>query len=344
VQVGSVLGRVEEGAAAPATTSKPVAAATKRQGEPAAKPQAAARAPALSPSARVAAEARGIDPGQLTGSGRGGRITKQDVLQHQPDGNGASRERDRPEEAKTPVAYSPGSSKPDRETRQRMSAIRQRIAARLVDAQRATASLTTFNEVDLSAVMDLRAKYKDKFKEKHGVGLGFMSFFVKAVVEALGRFPLVNARIDGGEIVYQNFYDIGVAVSTEKGLMVPIVRDCDTKAFAEIEREIAELAGKARDGKISVTDLQGGTFTITNGGVFGSLLSTPILNPPQTAILGMHAIQKRPVAVNDQVVIRPMMYIALTYDHRLIDGREAVQFLVRVKECVEDPERLVIGV
>ena len=225
-----------------------------------------------------------------------------------------------------------------------MSAIRQRIAARLVDAQPATASLTTFNEVDLSAVMDLRAQFKDRFKEKHAVGLGFMSFFVKAVVEALKTFPLVNARIDGGDIVYQYFYDIGVAVSTEKGLMVPVVRDADRKSFAAIEKEVAALAGKARDGKIGVTDLQGGTFTITNGGVFGSLLSTPILNPPQTAILGMHTIQKRPVAVNDQVVIRPMMYLALTYDHRLIDGREAVQFLIRIKECVEKPERLMLEI
>jgi 2-oxoglutarate dehydrogenase E2 component (dihydrolipoamide succinyltransferase) len=296
----------------------------------------------------VLAEARGIDPGQLTGSGRGGRITKQDVLEHPRDGNGASREgdpasrgRQRPvEKDKTPVA--PGS--PERETRQRMSAIRQRIAAKLVESQRATASLTTFNEVDLSAVMALRARFKDKFKEKHAIGLGFMSFFVKAVVESLKSYPLVNARIDGGDIVYQHFYDVGVAVSTEKGLMVPVVRDCDRKGFAEIEQEIAALAGKARDGKISVGDLQGGTFTITNGGIFGSLLSTPILNPPQTAILGMHAIQKRPVAVEDQVVIRPMMYLALTYDHRLIDGREAVLFLVRVKECVEDPDRLMLEI
>lgn len=339
VKVGAVIGRVEEGAA---VSSKPVAEAAKRQPDPApvAKPQAATREPALSPSARALAEARGIDPGELTGSGRGGRITKQDVLQHEP-GNGA-KTTSTGEQKPTATPVSP--SQKDREARQRMSAIRQRIAARLVDAQRSTASLTTFNEVDLSAVMDLRARYKDKFKEKHGVGLGFMSFFVKAVVEGLEKFPLVNARLDGGDIVYQNFYDIGVAVSTEKGLIVPIVRDCDRKAFAEIEREIADLAGKARDGKISVTDLQGGTFTITNGGVFGSLLSTPILNPPQTAILGMHAIQKRPVAINDQVVIRPMMYAALTYDHRLIDGREAVQFLVRIKECVENPERLMLEV
>jgi 2-oxoglutarate dehydrogenase E2 component (dihydrolipoamide succinyltransferase) len=204
--------------------------------------------------------------------------------------------------------------------------------------------LTTFNEADMSAVMALRSKYKEKFQQKHGVGLGFMSFFVKAAIEALKAFPLVNSRIDGGDIVQANYYDIGVAVSTERGLMVPVLRDADGMSLAGIEKAMAELAAKARDGKIAVTDLQGGTFTITNGGVFGSMLSTPILNLSQSAILGMHAIQKRPVAVNDQVAIRPMMYLALSYDHRLIDGREAVLFLVRVKECIEDPERLLLDV
>jgi 2-oxoglutarate dehydrogenase E2 component (dihydrolipoamide succinyltransferase) len=231
-----------------------------------------------------------------------------------------------------------------RETRQRMSAVRQRIAERLVAAQKAAAILTTFNEADLSAVLELRGRYKEAFQKKHGVGLGFMSFFVKACVEALHVFPAVNARIDGSDIVYHNYCNIGVAVSTDKGLMVPVVRDAERLSFAEVEKAIASLAQKARDGKINVSDLQGGTFTITNGGVFGSLLSTPILNPPQTGILGMHAIQKRPVAAGDQVVIRPMMYLALSYDHRLVDGREAVQFLVRVKECVENPERLLLEV
>jgi 2-oxoglutarate dehydrogenase E2 component (dihydrolipoamide succinyltransferase) len=225
-----------------------------------------------------------------------------------------------------------------------MTQIRRRIAERLLESQNSTATLTTFNECDLSAVMDLRAKYNERFEKKHGVKLGFMAVFVKAAVEALKAFPMVNARIDGTEIVTQHFYDIGVAVSTEKGLMVPVIRDADRLGFAEIEKAIAELAKKARDGKITVTDLEGGTFTITNGGIFGSMLSTPILNPPQAAILGMHAIQKRPVVVNDQVVIRPMMYLALSYDHRLIDGREAVQFLVRVKECVENPERMLFEV
>jgi 2-oxoglutarate dehydrogenase E2 component (dihydrolipoamide succinyltransferase) len=225
-----------------------------------------------------------------------------------------------------------------------MTPIRARIAERLLAAQQSAAILTTFNEADLSRVMELRARYKETFQKKHGVGLGFMSFFVKACVEALRAFPAVNARIDGQDIVYQHFYHLGVAVSTEKGLMVPVLRDCDQLGFAGIEKGIAALAQKAREGKITVADLQGGTFTITNGGIFGSMMSTPILNPPQSAILGMHAIQKRPVAIDDQVVIRPMMYLALSYDHRLIDGREAVSFLVRVKECIEDPQRLLLEV
>jgi 2-oxoglutarate dehydrogenase E2 component (dihydrolipoamide succinyltransferase) len=225
-----------------------------------------------------------------------------------------------------------------------MSSIRQRIADRLVSSQKSTATLTTFNEADLSAVIALREEFKDRFREKHGIGLGFMSFFVKAVIEALRAYPLLNARIDGPDIVSQHFYNIGVAVSSEKGLMVPVLHDADHMSFPQIEHRLAELAQKARDGKIAVADLQGGTFTITNGGVFGSLLSTPILNPPQVAILGMHTIQKRPVAVHDQVVIRPMMYLAVSYDHRLIDGREAVLFLVRTKECIENPARLFLEV
>ena len=231
-----------------------------------------------------------------------------------------------------------------RQRREPMSAIRQRIAERLLASQKSTASLTTFNEVDMSAIIELRTRYKDKFKELHGVGLGFMSFFVKASIEALKAFPLANAAIDGRDIVYNDDFNLGVAVSTDKGLMVPVLRQADQMSFADIEKAIANLATKARDGKIQVSDLQGGTFTITNGGIFGSMLSTPILNYPQTAILGMHAIQKRPVVRDDEIVIRPMMYLALTYDHRLIDGREAVLFLLRVKECIEDPLRLVVGV
>ena len=240
----------------------------------------------------------------------------------------------------------PASAKPqaERETRQRMTAIRQRIADRLLASQQSTASLTTFNEADLSAVLDIRRRYKEKFSEAHGVGLGFMSFFVKACVNALQDYPVVNARIDGEDIVYCNYWNIGVAISADKGLMVPVLKGADELSFADIEKQIAQLAAKARDGKISVADLQGGTFTITNGGVFGSLLSTPILNPPQSAILGMHTIQQRPVALDGQIVIRPMMYLALTYDHRLIDGREAVLFLVRVKECIEHPERMLLEI
>jgi 2-oxoglutarate dehydrogenase E2 component (dihydrolipoamide succinyltransferase) len=231
-----------------------------------------------------------------------------------------------------------------RQTRQRLPLIRQKIAQRLVQAQQSAAILTTFNEADMSAVMALRARYKDAYKEKHGVNLGFMSFFIKAAVEALKAFPAVNAQIDGTEIIYNNYYDIGVAVSTERGLMVPVIRDCDALTFAGIEKTIVGFAKKARDNKIGVDDLQGGTFTITNGGVFGSLLSTPILNPPQSGILGMHSIQKRPVVIDDEIVIRPMMYLALSYDHRIIDGREAVSCLVRIKECIEAPERMMLEI
>ncbi|HWG45722.1 MAG TPA: 2-oxoglutarate dehydrogenase complex dihydrolipoyllysine-residue succinyltransferase [Gemmataceae bacterium] len=352
VAIGAVIGRIEAGAAQPAPAAQPSrresnshASATR---SPAPEAPAAAE-PLLSPAARHVAANEGVDAKQLTGTGRGGRIIKEDVLTH-------LQERDNRTEKTTAVAALPPAtptatpvveSKPaqaGRERRERMTPIRARIAERLLSAQQNAAILTTFNEADMSAVMALRAKYKENFQKKHGVGLGFMSFFVKAAVEALHAFPAVNARIDGGDIVYQNFYDIGVAVSTEKGLMVPALRDADQLSFAGIEKGIAALAQKARENKISVADLQGGTFTITNGGIFGSLLSTPILNPPQSGILGMHSIQKRPVAVDDQVVIRPMMYLAFSYDHRLIDGREAVSFLVRIKECLESPERLMLEV
>jgi 2-oxoglutarate dehydrogenase E2 component (dihydrolipoamide succinyltransferase) len=223
-----------------------------------------------------------------------------------------------------------------------MTRLRQRIAERLKEAQNTAAMLTTFNEVDMSAVMAMRAAYKDGFEKKHGVKLGFMSFFVKASIAALKDFPSVNAEIDGADIVYKNYYDIGVAVSTSTGLIVPVVRDADAKSFADIEKEIADLGGRARDGKLAIDELQGGTFTITNGGTFGSLMSTPILNPPQSAILGMHKIQDRPIAIAGKVEIRPMMYLAVSYDHRIIDGREAVSFLVRVKDAIEDPKRLLL--
>jgi len=362
VSIGAVIGSIDTAGAPAAAPARP---ATGNGPAPPRAPEGPRpsipekKVPVLLPAARRAAEEEGIDPSKVTGTGRGGRVLKEDVMAAVGQvSNLSNKEPGAP--AATPPApkpAEPAAPKPDgqvgnlshkqpgtRETRVRMSGIRQRIAERLVESQRTTATLTTFNEADMSAVMALREKFKDRFKEKHGVGLGFMSFFVRAAVEALKAFPTANARIDGADVVHQHFYDIGVAVSTERGLMVPIVRDADRLSFADIEKRVGELAVKARDGKIGVGDLQGGTFTITNGGVFGSLLSTPILNPPQAAILGMHAIQKRPVAVGDQVVIRPVMYLALSYDHRLIDGREAVQFLVRVKECVESPERRLLEI
>lgn len=341
VPIGAVVARLTEGANIPTTAAAPTPSP--------ASPGAGGSGPALSPSAQKMASENQVDPSSLFGTGRGGRIIKEDVA-------AAVAQRDKPEvsvpakpaavvpttvPASLPVPSTHGSRM---ESRTRMTAIRQRIAERLLAAQQNAAILSTFNEADMSAIMALRTRYKDSFQKRHGVSLGFMSFFVKAVVEAARAFPSVNARIEGNEIVQPHFVDIGVAVSTEKGLMVPVLRDADKLAFAQIEKGIAELAVRARDGKISVADLQGGTFTITNGGVFGSLLSTPILNPPQSGILGMHTIQKRPVVVDDQIVIRPMMYLALSYDHRIIDGREAVGFLVRVKECLENPERLMLEV
>ena len=355
VAVGSVIGRIDEKAAAAvsATPTQPPQRETNAHGSVVAPSRKDNAEPLLSPAARQVAANEGVDLNKLTGSGRGGRITKEDVLAHLQQ-RGGKMEKAPPAETRganaTPLAETrstpaaPVADRKERERRERMTPIRARIADRLLSAQQNAAILTTFNEADMSAVMALRTRYKETFQKKHGVGLGFMSFFVKAAVEALRAFPIVNASIDGSDIVYHNYYDIGVAVSTEKGLMVPVLRDADHLSFADIEKGIAALAQKARDNKITVADLQGGTFTITNGGIFGSLLSTPILNPPQSAILGMHAIQKRPVAVYDEVVIRPMMYLALSYDHRLIDGREAVLFLVRVKQCIEDPERLLLEV
>jgi 2-oxoglutarate dehydrogenase E2 component (dihydrolipoamide succinyltransferase) len=349
VSIGTVIGRVEG-----EQGGKPPGKPAPREKEPAVKPSPspdskkapanAAPAPApMSPAARHHADDAGLDAGQLTGSGRGGRIIKEDVLAAIEQRQAPAAPQPAPPAAPQPSAPAPEAGART-ETRQRMTSIRQRIAERLVAAQHSAALLTTFNEADLSAVMSLREKYKESFRKKHGVGLGFMSFFVKASVEALRAFPNVNSRIEGTDVVTPTYCDVGVAVSTEKGLMVPVLRNAERLTFAEVEKGIAELAEKARSGKITVADLQGGTFTITNGGVFGSLLSTPLLNPPQSGILGMHAIQKRPVAVDDQVVVRPMMYLALTYDHRIIDGREAVSFLVRVKECVETPERLLLEV
>ena len=291
-----------------------------------------------SPAASAMIRDGDLDASKIAPTGPGGRITKDDVLTFQA--KPAEAPLVLPARPQAPVA---GAS-PNREVRQPMSNIRKRTAERLLESQSTTATLTTFNEVDMSAIMELRTKYNERFEKKHGVKLGFMSVFVKAAVEALKAFPMVNARIDGSDVVMQNFYDIGVAVSTEKGLFVPVIRDADSLHFAKIEKAIADVAKRAKENKIGMKDLEGGTFTITNGGTFGSMLSTPILNPPQTAILGMHNIQKRAMVVNDAIVIRPMMYLALSYDHRLIDGKDAVQFLVRIKDCVESPERMLLEV
>ncbi len=335
VRVGDVLGLIEAGAGAPA--AKPAAAA------PAAAPAPAAEAPAASdaratPTARKVAEENRVDLSQVKGSGAGGRVTKEDVLGQL--GRPAA-----PTQAPAAPAQ-PAGPRPNaaREERVRMTPLRKRVAERLIQAQSTAAMLTTFNEVDMGEVMALRKKYNDKFQQKHGVKLGFMSFFIRASVEALKAFPQINAEIDGEDVIFKHYYDIGVAVSGSRGLVVPVVRNADKQSLADLEKNVAELGTKARSDKLALSDLQGGTFTITNGGIFGSMLSTPILNPPQTGILGMHNIVERPVARDGQVVIRPIMYIALTYDHRLVDGREAVQFLVRVKECIEDPERLLLDV
>jgi 2-oxoglutarate dehydrogenase E2 component (dihydrolipoamide succinyltransferase) len=334
VAVGTVIARIEAGATAakPAATSPPVA-------PPPAAPQPAQPARGAPPPSveRIAAEA-GLNPGAIPASGPKGNPTKADALAAAAAAASA-----------VPAVVQPASQAvgtpralKDGEERVRMSRLRQTIARRLKEAQSSAAMLTTFNEADMSAIMAVRAKYKDLFEKKHGVKLGFMSFFVKACVHALKDIPAVNAEIEGTDIIYKNYYDIGIAVGTDRGLVVPVLRDADGKSLGGIEAEIGALGVKARDGQLSIDDLQGATFTISNGGVYGSLMSTPILNAPQSGILGMHKIQDRPVAVNGQVVIRPMMYLALSYDHRIVDGKEAVTFLVRVKELLEDPERLVL--
>jgi 2-oxoglutarate dehydrogenase E2 component (dihydrolipoamide succinyltransferase) len=346
VAIGDVLGSIDaSGAAASApapAAPEPQAAAPAAPATPA--EQAAAKAP-VTPVAQRIANQQGVDLGSIAGSGPGGRITKGDVVAASKPAAPAAPAAPAPAAPAAPAASKPApavASSNGREERIRMSRRRQTIAARLVEAQHVAAMLTTFNEVDMSAVMELRKRRRDSFKERHGVGLGFMSFFTKATIGALKAFPLLNAEIQGDEIVVKHYYDIGIAVGTDEGLVVPVVRDADRKSFAEIEREIADLAGRARAGKLGLADLQGGTFTITNGGVYGSLMSTPILNTPQVGILGMHKIQERPVAVNGEVVIRPMMYLALSYDHRIVDGSEAVRFLVRIKELIEDPEALLL--
>ncbi len=303
----------------------------------------------LSPAVQRIVTEKNLDPASISGTGKDGRLTKGDVLQVEPGASKASASASPPPAAAKPVAPveipSPrGPSKQGDKKVVPMTTIRKRIAEKLKEAQNSAALLTTFNEVDMGKVMDMRAKYKDKFKEKYGLNLGFNGFFVKAVVEALKTYPAVNAWITGSDIEYHNYYNIGIAVSTEKGLMVPNIKDADSLSLAGVEMAVRDLALKGRDGKISPNDLGGGTFSITNGGVFGSLLSTPILNYPQSAILGLHKIQDRPVAINGKVEIRPMMYVALTYDHRIIEGKEAVSFLVKVKELIEDPERILLEV
>jgi 2-oxoglutarate dehydrogenase E2 component (dihydrolipoamide succinyltransferase) len=355
VTIGELLGTVaERGTVQPSNGGAPdreqAAGAVAATRAPAPAPADAPGAPdadqggqrvAVTPVAQRVADSAGVDPRSVAGSGPGGRVTKGDVVAQV--GAGARRpEAASPQPAAAAPSTPAGAPGARPEERVRMSRRRQTIATRLVQAQQTAAMLTTFNEIDMSAVMDVRKRRRDAFKERNGIGLGFMSFFTKAVVGALKAQPLVNAEIQGDEIVIKRYYDIGIAVSTEEGLVVPVVRDADRKSFAEIERSIDDVARRAREGKLSLSDLQGGTFTITNGGIFGSLMSTPILNAPQVGILGMHKIQERPVVVGGQVVVRPMMYVALSYDHRIIDGSEAVRFLVRVKELVEDPETLLL--
>ena len=333
VESNEIIARIEEGAAA-----------APGKATPAAKQQEADIKVAeslVNPAAKKLADERGIDLTQVAGTAKGGRITKEDVVNFVPPTAAAT-----PAVAVAPALVEAELEVGDRvERRVAMSRMRTRIAERLLDVTHTTASLTTFNEVDMSALMDLRRQYQDEFTKTHnGTRLGFMGFFVKAAVEALKRFPLVNASIDGTDIVYHGYQDIGVAVSTDRGLVVPVLRNAENMSIATVENSIGAYAGKARDGKLTIDEMTGGTFTITNGGVYGSLLSTPIINPPQSAILGMHTIQKRPVAVNGQVEIRPMMYLAMSYDHRLIDGKEAVQFLVTIKQLIEDPAKILLEI
>ncbi|HTD98713.1 MAG TPA: 2-oxoglutarate dehydrogenase complex dihydrolipoyllysine-residue succinyltransferase [Mucilaginibacter sp.] len=346
--IGAVVCTIEGAGAATSSAPKvaePVAAAATTSSE-----KTYASGTPSPAAAKILAE-KGIDPKSVPGNGVDGRITKADALtaatadliSENPQGGRKPEAASPKVEIKTSAA-TPSTKNADRERREKMSPLRKTVARRLVAVKNETAMLTTFNEVDMSPIMELRAKYKDKFKEKHGVGLGFMSFFTKAVCEALKEWPAVGARIEGEEVVYSNFADISIAVSAPKGLVVPVIRNADAMSLAEIEKAVAALAVKARDNKLSLEEMTGGTFTITNGGVFGSMMSTPIINSPQSAILGMHNIIERPVAVNGQVVIKPMMYVALSYDHRIIDGRESVSFLVRVKQLLEDPARLLLGV
>jgi 2-oxoglutarate dehydrogenase E2 component (dihydrolipoamide succinyltransferase) len=348
VSVGALLGQINDGAGG--AVAKPAAAPAKAAAPP---PPAPAAAPAqaapkatpadapLAPSVRKISAESGIDAATVPGSGKDGRVTKGDMLAAIEKAASAPTPISQPAAAVHVRAPSPADDAA-REERVKMTRLRQTIARRLKDVQNTAAMLTTFNEVDMSHIMTMRAQYKDVFEKKHGIKLGFMGFFAKACVQALKDIPAANAEIDGSDIIYKNYYHIGVAVGTDRGLVVPVVRDCDQKSIAEIEKAIADFGRRAREGQLKIEEMQGGTFTITNGGIYGSLMSTPILNAPQSAILGMHKIQDRPVAIGGKVEIRPMMYLALSYDHRVIDGKEAVTFLVRVKESLEDPARLVL--
>lgn len=350
VAIGEVMARIDTAASAPAGGAKPAAAPAATPASPPPAPVAAAAVPPapppapaagmpLSPAVRRITEEHGVNPAAVHGTGKDGRITKGDVIAHMEGGAPAATH------SPAPAMMRPAAPAGVRtERREQMSLLRRRIAERLVHAQETAAILTTFNEIDMSNVMKIRNEYKDKFKEKYGVGLGFMSFFIKAAVEALKTYPAVNGWIEGQDIVYHDYYDIGVAVSSNRGLVVPVIKDADHLSMAQLEMAVGDYGKRARDGKLSVDEMTGGTFTVSNGGVFGSLMSTPILNPPQSAILGMHKIQERPVVVNGEIVIRPMMYVALSYDHRIIDGKESVSFLVKIKELVEDPTRLLVGV
>jgi 2-oxoglutarate dehydrogenase E2 component (dihydrolipoamide succinyltransferase) len=344
--IGAVVCKIEDGGAAPAAPAekeeKAVVAEEKAVSPVAEKTGDSYATGTPSPSAGKILAEKGVAPADVKGSGVDGRITKEDALNAEKAQPKAAA-KPAPAPASAPAA-APVVAGARNERRQKMTPLRKTVAKRLVAVKSETAMLTTFNEVDMKPIMDLRGKYKDKFKEKYGVGLGFMSFFTKAVCEALKDFPSVNARIDGEEIVYNDFVDVSIAVSAPKGLVVPIIRNAESKSLAEIEKSVVELATKARDNKLSLEEMTGGTFTITNGGVFGSMMSTPIINSPQSAILGMHNIIERPIAIKGEVVVRPMMYLALSYDHRIIDGRESVGFLVRVKQLLEDPARLLLGV
>ena len=349
VEVGALLGNIAEGAggaaAAPKAAEKPAAKASAPEPAPAASPDGSAAGIASPAAAKILAE-KGIDPATVNGSGKDGRITKADAEAASPGAAPAAAATVgfAPVQAEAPVPVRAPSAPDDevREERVRMTKLRQTIARRLKEAQNTAAMLTTFNEVDMTAVMEIRKQYKDLFEKKHGVKLGFMGFFAKAVTHALKEIPAVNAEIDGTDIIYKNYCHIGVAVGTEKGLVVPVIRDADRMSIATVEKTIGAFGKKAREGSLSIAEMQGGTFTISNGGVYGSLMSTPILNAPQSGILGMHKIQERPMVVGGEVKVRPMMYLALSYDHRIVDGKEAVTFLVRVKDSLEDPQRLVL--